>query len=178
MTDRGNQPKTQPPIRPATDAAFDIAVLAKGPIPGLAKPRLIPALGACGAARPQRQLTWHALQVAQAAGLCEVTLWCAPDAAHPFFRGLARRTGNACRTQCDGDLGQRMLYAFGAQADGVPRLLIGTDCPALTSTHLRAAGTALNASHDAVLRPAEDGGYVLILPRLERHARDVRQGHG
>jgi glycosyltransferase A (GT-A) superfamily protein (DUF2064 family) len=40
-------------------------------------------------------------------------------------------------------------------------LVIGTDCPALTTTHLREAAAQL-AVHDAVLYPAEDGGYVLI----------------
>ena len=34
-----------------------VAVLAKAPLPGLAKTRLIPALGPRGAARLQRQLT-------------------------------------------------------------------------------------------------------------------------
>ena len=41
-------------------------------------------------------------------------------------------------------------------------LLIGTDCPALTATELRAAGLALAEGNDAVFIPAEDGGYVLI----------------
>ena len=42
-----------------------------------------------------------------------------------------------------------------------PALVIGTDCPALTPTHLRAAANALRDA-DVVLIPAEDGGYVLI----------------
>jgi glycosyltransferase A (GT-A) superfamily protein (DUF2064 family) len=42
-----------------------------------------------------------------------------------------------------------------------PTLIIGTDCPALTPVHLQQASTALSAN-DAVLIPAEDGGYVLI----------------
>ena len=40
-------------------------------------------------------------------------------------------------------------------------IVIGSDCPALKASHLRAAAEAL-AQHDAVLIPAEDGGYVLI----------------
>jgi hypothetical protein len=39
--------------------------------------------------------------------------------------------------------------------------VIGTDCPALTSQHLRAAAEALDQV-DVVLIPAADGGYVLI----------------
>jgi glycosyltransferase A (GT-A) superfamily protein (DUF2064 family) len=39
--------------------------------------------------------------------------------------------------------------------------LIGADCPALTPEHLHEAAEALKR-HDAVVLPAEDGGYVLI----------------
>jgi glycosyltransferase A (GT-A) superfamily protein (DUF2064 family) len=39
--------------------------------------------------------------------------------------------------------------------------VIGTDCPAFTPEHLRAAAHALRDA-DVVLIPAEDGGYVLI----------------
>ena len=62
-----------------------VAVLAKAPIAGLAKTRLIPALGPQGAARLQRQFTYNAVRVAQAAALGSVTLWCAPNAQHRFF---------------------------------------------------------------------------------------------
>jgi glycosyltransferase A (GT-A) superfamily protein (DUF2064 family) len=41
-------------------------------------------------------------------------------------------------------------------------LVIGTDCPALTPDHLRAAAVILRGGTDAVVIPAEDGGYVLI----------------
>ncbi len=42
-----------------------------------------------------------------------------------------------------------------------PVVLIGTDCPALSSAHISEAGRQLE-HHDAVLLPASDGGYVLI----------------
>ena len=60
------------------------------------------------------------------------------------------------------DLGARMAYAFADTLDGCrPMLLIGTDCPAQTIGDLAAALTALEAA-DAVVQPAEDGGYVLV----------------
>ncbi len=139
-----------------------IAILAKAPIAGLAKTRLIPALGAAGAARLQRQLTRGALQTAQEAALGPVTLWCTPDADHRFFRALRRTAGVDCRVQPDGDLGDRMFAAFIAPAVDGPMLLIGTDCPVLTPDHLRRAAQALLEGDDAVFYPAEDGGYVLI----------------
>jgi uncharacterized protein len=139
-----------------------VAILAKAPLPGLAKTRLIPALGAQGAARLQRWLTRRALRTALDAGLGAVTLWCAPDARHRFFRALQRTTGVACRVQPDGDLGERMHTAFRVHCVQGPLLLIGTDCPPLTARHLQQAALALLQGDDAVFHPAEDGGYVLV----------------
>jgi rSAM/selenodomain-associated transferase 1 len=139
-----------------------LAILAKAPIPGLAKTRLVPALGAQGAARLQRQLTRQTLHTALAAGLGPVTLWCAPDARHRFFRALQRTTGVRCLVQPGGDLGERMHTAFGLHCIQGPLLLIGTDCPVLRPADLRRAAMALLDGADAVLQPAEDGGYVLV----------------
>jgi glycosyltransferase A (GT-A) superfamily protein (DUF2064 family) len=49
-----------------------------------------------------------------------------------------------------------------AAAGSGPTLIVGTDCPALTEVHLRAAASALRDGIDVILIPAEDGGYVLI----------------
>ncbi len=142
--------------------AVRVAVLAKAPMAGLAKTRLIPALGPAGAARLQRWMTLRALQTARDAELGPVTLWCTPGADHRFFRALRRTAGVPCRVQPAGDLGARMHAVFSApDADG-PTLLIGTDCPVLTPEHLRQAARALTDGDDAVYYPAEDGGYVLV----------------
>lgn len=141
---------------------INVAVFAKVPEAGVAKTRLIPALGAQGAARLQRQLTWRAMQTAQQAELGTVTLWCTPDPQHRFFRALIKKTGVSCHAQTDGDLGQRMLHAFRLHCAHGPLLLIGTDCPALGPDDLRCAAQVLRDGNDAVFLPAEDGGYVLI----------------
>ena len=137
-------------------------MFARAPVAGRAKTRLIPALGAQGAARLQRRLTLRAVRTAREAGLGPVTLWCAPDEQHRFFRALQRVTGVDCRAQSPGDLGARMLHAFRWHCGEGPLLLIGTDCPALAADDLRAAAQALREGNDAVFLPAEDGGYVLI----------------
>lgn len=139
-----------------------VAVLAKAPMPGLAKTRLIPALCPQGAARLQRQLTRAAVQTALDARLGAVTLWCAPHAQHRFFRALHRTTGVHCLVQASGDLGQRMHMAFRLHCVQGPLLLTGTDCPPLTPGHLRRAAQALLDGEEAVFYPAEDGGYVLV----------------
>ena len=48
--------------------------------------------------------------------------------------------------------------------------MIGTDCPALTAGHLRRAADILCQGTDAVVLPAEDGGYVLIGVRAPQAA--------
>ena len=53
-----------------------------------------------------------------------------------------------------------MLAALAAA--GGPALVIGTDCPAMMPAHLRMAAEMLRGGADAVVCPAEDGGYVLI----------------
>lgn len=133
-----------------------VAVLAKAPIPGFAKTRLIPAVGAHAAAVLQERLTEHAVETAVAAGTGPVTLWCAPDTSHGSFRALAARLPITLAQQPAGDLGIRMLTALGAGG-----LVIGSDCAAFTPAHLRAAADALKRA-EVVLIPAEDGGYVLI----------------
>ncbi len=137
-----------------------VAVVAKAPVPGFAKTRLIPRLGAGGAAALQARLTERAVATALAAGIGPVTLWCAPDTGHPAFVALAERHRVDLRAQPEGDIGRRMLAAFEA-ATG-PLVLIGTDCPVLRPDDLRAAHAAIRAGADAAFSPAEDGGYGLI----------------
>jgi rSAM/selenodomain-associated transferase 1 len=97
--------------------------------------------------------------MACAAGIGPVTVWAAPDETDALFQSLRTRYGVALARQPDGDLGARMLAALKA-ANG-PAVVIGTDCPAMMPAHLRAAADILRGN-DAVVCPAEDGGYVLI----------------
>jgi rSAM/selenodomain-associated transferase 1 len=145
-----------------------VAVLAKAPLAGFAKTRLIPVLGAQGAALLQTRLIAHAVATACAAAVGPVTLWVTPDEHHPALLAIAAEDAIALKSQCDGDLGARMLAALEA-ANG-PTLVIGTDCPALTPDHLRAAADILRGGSDAVVIPAEDGGYVLIGMRAAQPA--------
>lgn len=147
-------------MSPPSNSPVSIAILAKAPIPGFAKTRLIPAIGAHAAAVLQQRLTEHALATALAADIGSVTLCCAPDATHDTFLKLVARLRITLKPQPKGDLGARMLAAAAGSAG--PVLVIGTDCPALTEVHLRGAATALRGGTDVILIPAEDGGYVLI----------------
>jgi uncharacterized protein len=135
-----------------------VAVMAKAPVPGAVKTRLIPAIGAHAAAVLQERLTERTVATAVSAAVGPVTLWCAPDPSHASFRDLVLRHALTLKRQPDGDLGARMLACLAA--DG-PALVIGTDCPAFTPEHLREAADTLRDA-DVVAIPAEDGGYVLI----------------
>lgn len=135
-----------------------VAILTRAPTPGKAKTRLIPALGAEGAARLQRWLLKRTVTMAFNADLGPVILWCA---------GKLRRCDlPPCvevdvRPQPEGDLGIRLWMAAWESATQSGVILIGTDCPALTARHLRLAAERLR-DHEAVVMSAEDGGYVLI----------------
>ncbi|HLH90418.1 MAG TPA: TIGR04282 family arsenosugar biosynthesis glycosyltransferase [Xanthobacteraceae bacterium] len=147
-------------MSPASAEPVAVAILAKAPLPGLAKTRLAPALGANGAAALQARLIERAVETARAAEVGPVTLWAAPDQDHPTFQTLAALFGVALARQPEGDLGERMLAAIVAARGLV--LVIGTDCPALAPAHLRTAADALAAGIDVVTIPVEDGGYALI----------------
>jgi rSAM/selenodomain-associated transferase 1 len=137
-----------------------VGVLAKAPILGFAKTRLIPVLGAEAAAALQGRLIERAVATACAAATGPVTLWTTPDDSHPVFRRVAASARVATARQVDGDLGARMLAAIAAA--GGPALVIGVDCPALAPLHIREAAEILRNGADAVVIPVEDGGYALI----------------
>jgi len=152
----------------AADTGTAVIVFAKAPQRGSVKTRLIPLLGAEGAAALHVRLVKHALKTATKASR-PVELHCAPDANDSFFRFCAGHYGVAVKAQVEGDLGARMLAAFTQSlTEHACVLLIGSDCPALTARHLRQADRSLRDGADAVFIPCEDGGYALIgLQRVE-----------
>ncbi len=148
----------------AADMDGDTAILifAKAPQPGAVKTRLIPALGAEGAAMLHTALVERVITCAASTSF-DVVLCCAPDVEHHFFEDCAEDFDIALANQLSVDnLGARMLHSLDeALAEWPQILLVGADCPAFTKKHLLDAAAQLR-THDCVLTPAEDGGYVLI----------------
>lgn len=140
-----------------------LVVFAKAPQAGAAKTRLAPALGAEGAASLARTLLDHALGQAIDADVGPVELCMSPAPGSPAWQGMMLPAGIGCTDQGGGDLGARMARAVRRVTVELQRpvLLFGTDCPALDVPQLRSAAAALR-THDAVLLPVADGGYVLI----------------
>ncbi len=134
-----------------------IAVFAKPPRPGEVKTRLASSVGAASAAMLARaffddtwravgELSWARRVLASTThdlslfGLAQVEVW----------------------LQGEGDLGARQARIAARALASAPFVLaIGSDSPGLPRSVFEAARAAL-VDHDAVLGPAEDGGYYLL----------------
>lgn len=138
-----------------------LVLFAKTPRRGAVKTRLVPALG------PEDALALYAAflrdQIAFVASLgragreVEVCLD-EPAALGGLPAGVARTA------QGPGDLGARMLRAFArsSEAGSSATAIVGADAPTLPSARVEEAFGHLAAGADAVVVPAEDGGYVLL----------------
>ncbi|MDQ7805168.1 DUF2064 domain-containing protein [Amycolatopsis sp. A133] len=155
---------------------FVLLVVAKAPIPGLAKTRL------CPPATPA-----EAAEVAAAALLDTLDAVCAVPGAVPVVAmtgelGAAARAaeiGVALRRttvlpQRGRDFGVRLANAHADAAAahaGLPILQIGMDTPQVTPESLAAAAApVLHGGHDSVLGPAADGGWWALGLAEPRHA--------
>jgi uncharacterized protein len=131
-----------------------LVLFARYPSPGSAKTRLIPALGAAGAARVHRQLTERTLGVLRTdKAMLELHYTGAEEADFREWLGddlaLVRQAG--------GDLTDRLMAALVP----APVIFFGADTPDLSAAHVADAVSALDQA-PVVLGPAEDGGYYLI----------------
>ena len=139
-----------------------IVVLAKAPVPNQAKTRLIPALGALGAAQLAQRMLVHTLGTALASKLGPVELCAAPERSNLAWQNIALPANMVWSAQGDGDLGAKMARAAQRALHQHPAvILIGTDCPAIDVATLHTAAAALE-HHDASLVPTFDGGYSLL----------------
>lgn len=143
------------------DAA--VVVFARLPVPGHGKTRLIPTLGAAGAAALQRALLDRTLdEVERLAGVTRHLHYAGPATDSLPDPGLCR-PGWRMAAQTGDDLGSRMFNALqAALATHARVLLIGSDIIDFTAGDLRAALADLGAGPALMLAPAADGGYWMI----------------
>ncbi len=138
--------------------------MAKAPIAGQVKTRLLPALTAEGAADLA-----YALLVDQLDHLCgldvaDLYLAFTPEEARPQMAGLAP-VNCGLFPQQGSELGQRMNRTFERLHDSGYRevVLIGGDIAPVPVHFVAAAYSFLDgANHRVVLGPGRDGGYYLV----------------
>ena len=143
----------------------NLIIFTRYPEAGKTKTRMIPSLGAAGAAKLQRKMTEHTLrQGKQLQRDRSISI-------QVHFTGgsqqlMAQWLGDDLLylPQSDGDLGERMKSAFKSSfALGISKvLIIGIDCPDLNANLMAEAFDTLNEDCNLVLGPAADGGYYLI----------------
>lgn len=146
-----------------------LIIFTRYPDPGTTKTRLIPLLGAEGAADLQRKMTEHTLSCVKRLTTSHklsveiryeggdenlMQNWLGPDFDY--------------RSQGRGDLGLRMKHSFkdAFRSRATAAVLIGTDIPDITHITIQKAFDTLKQK-DMVLGPAKDGGYYLIGLRRE-----------
>jgi rSAM/selenodomain-associated transferase 1 len=138
-----------------------LLIFARHPVLGQGKTRLASTIGPAAALEVYNELL--ACTYAATNGVVATkTLWLAGEASAdgtPFTHWA----GYEQHPQPSGDLGHRMHQAFSTAfaAGATAAVVIGTDCPELTSAHLAEAFRQL-ATHDVVVGPALDGGYYLL----------------
>jgi len=152
-----------------------LLVFAKTPIPGYVKTRLIPELGAMGAAELYKKMLHRTLDIARQSKFNSIELWCIPDETHPDIADCKQKYFLDVKIQEGNDLGERMWFAFERALERYQyAVLIGCDCPELSVFDLNHACTILKSNHDAILGPVEDGGYHLI--GLRKNCRQIFTG--
>jgi uncharacterized protein len=152
-----------------------VLVFTKVPEVGKVKTRLIPALGAEGAAQLYSHLLHRQIDWLTRATDYAVQLWVSPSIEHPLIQALAEDFALTLHRQQGMDLGERMYNAANTALQQYQKVvLLGVDCPALKAEYMDQTFAWLERD-DAVLGPAEDGGYVLL--GLKTAAPQLFRGH-
>jgi rSAM/selenodomain-associated transferase 2/rSAM/selenodomain-associated transferase 1 len=141
-----------------------LIIFTRYPEIGTTKTRMIPILGAEGAANLQREMTEHILsQVAGPSASNDLAIEIRYDGANEDL--MRRWLGSEFEyvLQKGDDVGERMQRAFedAFESGATSAVIIGTDIPDLTARVVKDAFNVLKQK-EMVLGPAKDGGYYLI----------------
>jgi len=138
-----------------------VIILAKAPVVGKVKTRLIPQYTAEQAAELHQQMVKVVM-----VKVCSVfdDVWLAvDDVNHHFFKKLRTAFDFELHEQGQGNLGNRLqtLSAASFALDDNPVLFLGSDSPHVHISRYHSAASALKLDN-VVIGPVEDGGYDLI----------------
>ncbi len=157
-----------------------VLVVAKAPVPGQVKTRLGAVVGPATAARLAAACILDTLTV------CE-SVFVDQQRRHLAISGALDRAihSRQLREHVDmwtlhaqrGDgFAQRLANAHTdvSRASGLPVVQIGMDTPHLSCEHLAGVAAQVGDGNDAVLGPAEDGGWWVLAVTEPRFARALR----
>jgi rSAM/selenodomain-associated transferase 1 len=131
-----------------------LVVMTRHPIPGACKTRLIPVLGAQGAAELAAAFLDDLLERFGGFPIeTRILAWTGGDKAAPACPGFRPHP------QGEGDLGERLVRLYGAFRP--PVVFIGSDAPTLPTASLEGCLEALEGAADVVIQPALDGGFTM-----------------
>ena len=141
-----------------------LIIFARYPEPGTTKTRIIPLLGANGAADLHRKMTENTVsQMAPLPASSQIAVEIHYEGGDEDL--MRNWLGNhfVYRPQAGGDIGIRMRRSFEEtfKRSAGSAVIIGTDIPEISKAVVRDAFGALEQDH-MVLGPAKDGGYYLI----------------
>jgi len=158
---------------PETKRLNHLILMVKAPKIGNVKTRLGKDIGAVPATQFYRHTAYRLITQLAQDRRWQTHIAIAPDIA---IKGWNKWPIQQRESQGPGNLGDRMQRLFTSHAPH-PTLIIGTDVPAITKTHINAAFQQLNKT-GTVLGPSGDGGYWCVgqknTPRTLMLFDDVR----
>lgn len=138
-----------------------VQLFARYPRPGQVKSRLIPTLGERVACELQLAMLHDLL--ARLAPAARIELWGTEPRSLPHYRRMLETSGAGFQRQRGEDLGLRMEGAVdNALGAGDTPVLIGADCPQIDAALIAEMQARLQRGAQAVMVPANDGGYVAL----------------
>ena len=147
-----------------------VIVLAKAPVAGKVKTRLMPQYTAEQAAELHQQMVKAV--VAKVCGVFDDVWLAVDDVDHGFFKELQLEFDFELHSQGQDGLGSRLqtLSAASFVLDDKPVIFLGSDSPHVHISRYQSAASALQQCN-IVIGPVEDGGYDLI--GMTRHYPSV-----
>ncbi len=146
-----------------TEPCTAVLLFTKTPLSGRVKTRLLAAYGEQQTRCIYQKLLHKTIATATASDEWDSYLWATPTLADPLLESLAAEFAIRLSLQQGMTLGERMLNACKQSLRQYKNtMIVGCDCPALTTADLAQGMSKLNAGYDVVLGPAVDGGYYLI----------------
>lgn len=174
---RRRLPDLEAPHPRAAPFRWRLIVMVKVPVAGRVKTRLATEAGVATALRFARHRIADLVQRVGRTARWSTILAVAPDRA---AQSWPWPPGVPLIAQGNGDLGARMQRLLDRAPAG-PVVIVGTDVPGIAQAHIAAAFRRLGR-YDAVIGPAEDGGYWLVglrrRPRVLRPFAGVRWSTG